>query len=43
LGTGLVGLTTERDFILDSDTYFRRSTRSLRLPGALVDGMAFTL
>jgi predicted Zn-dependent protease len=43
LGTGLIGLTTERDFILDSDTYFKRSTRSLRLPGALVDGMAFTL
>jgi len=42
-GTNLVGLTAERDFILDSDTYFKRSTRSVRLPGAVVDEMAFTL
>ena len=43
LGSGLVGLTAERDMILDSDTYFRRSTRSLRLPGAVVADMALTL
>jgi len=43
LGDALVGLTRERETILDSDTYGRRSTRSARVPGALVDGLTFTL
>jgi predicted Zn-dependent protease len=42
-GNHLAGLTTERDLILDSDTYERRSTRSGRLPGALVEEFTFTL
>jgi hypothetical protein len=29
--------------ILDSDTYFRRSTVSGRVPGALVEDFTFTL
>ncbi len=43
LGENLVGLTKEREMILSSDTYFRRSTASSRLPGALIEGFNFTL
>jgi predicted Zn-dependent protease len=43
LGENLVGLTQEREMILDTGTYSRRSTTSGRLPGALVDDFAFTL
>jgi predicted Zn-dependent protease len=43
LGDNLLGLTTERDFILDSSTYHQRSTSSSRLPGALVEDFQFTL
>ena len=43
LGENLIGLTRERDLLLDSSTYFARSTASMRLPGALVDGFHFTL
>jgi predicted Zn-dependent protease len=43
LGDNLVGLTAEREMILDSDTYFRRSTTSGRVPGALVEDFTFTL
>lgn len=43
LGSNLLGLTRERDFILDARTYRARSARSARLPGALVDDFAFTL
>ena len=43
LGDNLEALTAERDFILSSDTYFRRSTDSARLPGALVRDFTFTL
>jgi predicted Zn-dependent protease len=42
-GDHLLGLTAEREFILDSDTYHRRSTGSSRLPGALVEQFNFTL
>jgi hypothetical protein len=38
-----VGLTAERDFILDAGTYHQRSTGSSRLPGALVEDFQFTL
>jgi predicted Zn-dependent protease len=43
LGEQLIGLTQERDFIMDNDTYYQRSTNSARLPGALVEDFTFTL
>lgn len=43
LGENLVGLTAERDLILDPHTYLSRSTRSGRLPGALVEDFTLTL
>jgi predicted Zn-dependent protease len=42
-GEHLLGLTAERDFILDPSTYHERSTGSSRLPGALVEDFNFTL
>ena len=42
-GAELVGLTREREFLLDPSTYESRSTASARLPGALVGAMRFTL
>ena len=42
-GKGLVDLTRERELLIDPSTYGARSTRSARLPGALVDDFAFTL
>ena len=42
-GDKLVGLTAERELVVDSDTYRSRSVRSKRLPGAVVSEMAFTL
>ena len=43
LGQNLVGLTAEREMILDPATYFARSTDSGRVPGALVEDFTFTL
>lgn len=43
LGEELVGLTRGRELLLDASTYGERSTRSARLPGALVRSMRFTL
>ena len=43
LGENLLGLTRERDFILDNDTYYQRSTACAWVPGALVRDMRFTL
>ncbi len=43
LGDGLTGLTATREFIPDSSTYEKRSTASMRLPGAFVDGFRLTL
>jgi predicted Zn-dependent protease len=43
LGEHLVGLTAEREFILDSHTYGGRSVQSGRVPGALVKEFTFTL
>ena len=43
LGDRLEGLTDTADTILDSSTYDQRSMESLRLPGALVSAMRFTL
>jgi predicted Zn-dependent protease len=43
LGDNLLGLTAERDFLLDPSTYHERSTSSARIPGALVEDFTFTL
>jgi len=43
LGKNLVGLTAEREMILDSKSYNERATASLRLPGALIENFTFTL
>jgi predicted Zn-dependent protease len=43
LGENLVGLTAERELIVSSDSYRERSVGSMRLPGAVVSEMAFTL
>ena len=43
LGGNLAALTAERDLRLSSDTYEARSTRSMRLPGAVIDDLAMTL
>jgi predicted Zn-dependent protease len=43
LGENLLGLTAERELILDSGTYGGRSTGSSRVPGALVKDLTFTL
>ncbi len=43
LGERLEGLTVERELIHDSGTYDGRSTTTYRLPGALIDGLTFTL
>jgi predicted Zn-dependent protease len=42
-GERLLGLSRERDFLLDPGTYGGRSSRSSRLPGLLVEAMTFTL
>lgn len=43
LGENLEDLTRETQFILDAGTYQSRQLASVRLPGALVKEMAFTL
>jgi predicted Zn-dependent protease len=43
LGTDLEALTAERRLLPSTETYFRRSTASARLPGALLAGFTFTL
>lgn len=43
LGPNLEGLTQETEFILDASTYGARRLAGVRLPGALVSEMAFTL
>jgi len=43
LGDRLLGLTAERELLLDPGSYGSRSTRSVHLPGALIEGMSFTL
>jgi predicted Zn-dependent protease len=43
LGESLIGLTREREFLLDPSTYEERSTASARLPGALLRSLRFTL
>ena len=43
LGENLEDLTRETEFVLDAGTYQSRQLASVRLPGALVKEMAFTL
>jgi predicted Zn-dependent protease len=43
LGENLIGLTSNRDFIMDPTSYEARATASGRLPGALIDNFTFTL
>ncbi len=43
LGDGLAGLTAERQLIIDPGTYEWRSTASMLLSGALIDGLTFTM
>ncbi|HJQ62548.1 MAG TPA: metallopeptidase TldD-related protein, partial [Burkholderiales bacterium] len=43
LGENLIDLTRERELLLDASTYEARSTRSARLPGALLRALRFTL
>ena len=43
LGGNLEALTTETELILDSGTYRERSLAGMRLPGALLSELAFTL
>jgi predicted Zn-dependent protease len=43
LGSQLIDLTREREFLLDAGTYGERSSASSHLPGALLDDLALTL
>jgi hypothetical protein len=43
LGENLLALTRERKLLLDTGTYGGRSSRSVELPGALIEGLSFTL
>ena len=43
LGENLVGLTAERELVLDPGSYVKRATSSGRFPGALVEDLNFTL
>jgi predicted Zn-dependent protease len=43
LGTNLEALTTETELILESGTYGERALASMRLPGALLSELEFTL
>ena len=43
LGTSLLGLTEDRELILDAGTYGQRSNRSIELPGILVKALRLTL
>ncbi len=43
LGPCLLAITRDREWILSSDTYLRRSISSMRMPGLLIDEFNFTL
>ena len=43
LGAGLVGLGDRAQLLPDAGTYSRRSTASVRCPGALIEDFSFTL
>ena len=42
-GERLVGLTSESELVVSDQSYRARSVSSMRLPGAVVSEMAFTL
>ena len=42
-GTNLIGLTKQREMILDPGTYGQRSDHSIELPGVLVSALRLTL
>ena len=42
-GDDLEALTTERDLVVDDNSYGERSTSSMRTPGALLKELALTL
>jgi hypothetical protein len=42
-GEHLVGLTAESELVVSGESYRARSASSMRLPGAVVSEMAFTL
>jgi predicted Zn-dependent protease len=42
-GDRLIALTSERELVVNGETYRNRSVSSMRLPGAVVSEMAFTL
>ncbi len=43
LGENLIGLTSEREMLIDSESYGARGTNSARLPGALMKNFTFVL
>jgi hypothetical protein len=43
LGDNLLALTTERELLIDSDSWGERANGSARLPGALVKDFMFVL
>ena len=43
LGTNLEALTEETELIVDAGTYRERALSSMRLPGALLSELTFTL
>lgn len=43
LGDNLIGLTRERELLVDSESYGQRGTNNMRLPGALVKEFNFVL
>ncbi|MGH8557123.1 MAG: metallopeptidase TldD-related protein [Methylococcales bacterium] len=43
LGSNLLAIAREQEWILSSDTYLRRSVSSMRIPGLLIDDFSFTL
>ncbi|MEM7093575.1 MAG: metallopeptidase TldD-related protein [Actinomycetota bacterium] len=43
LGERLIDLTAEPELLVDNSTYEQRISASMTLPGALIDGMRFTL
>ncbi len=43
LGSQLAGLTSESEFVFDNSTYEQRTSASVKLPGALIEAMRFTL
>jgi hypothetical protein len=43
LGDNLIDLTSAREFIVSASTYGQRSVETMRVPGALLGELLFTL